>query len=265
MAPLPAPTAVPGGTPDSPARDGRPTGRAVKAADAAGGRYKYAASCVPKPEGWRGRGRTGSPGEAAGAWLPPAAAGRPSNAPRVMLPRRPRRTVPRGHAISLAQPRSSAALSLFPSPSSPRPAWSPEQLSPRTAPHRCLGWRGGKPLYRRKRAAHGLRWGSGASRRPRLPPSRCCGEPATPQRRRRGPAPRPGCGWPGLPRPPAPGRGEQRRFNLAFMCHRVRERVLQGGANVKHLDGGTAGAHGGGGGGRRRGARPRRSAVRQMR
>lgn len=50
----------------------------------------------------------------------------------------------------------------------------------------------------------------------------------------------------GCPSPPSPGAGEQRCFNLAFMCHRVRERVLQDGANVKHLDGGTADAHGAG-------------------
>lgn len=51
----------------------------------------------------------------------------------------------------------------------------------------------------------------------------------------------------GSPSPPGPGAAEQRRFNLAFMCHRVREGVLRGGANVKHLDGGTGGARGGGG------------------
>lgn len=62
-------------------------------------------------------------------------------------------------------------------------------------PTGASGGGGGGSPYRRKRAAHGLRWGSGASRRPPLPssfppslPSRCCGEPASPRRRRRAPA-----------------------------------------------------------------------------
>lgn len=63
---------------------------------------------------------------------------------------------------------------------------------------------------------------------------------------------------------PSPEAGKQRRFNLAFMCHGVSERVLLRGANVKHLDGGRA-RGGRGGGGRRVAARRllRPSVVRQ--
>lgn len=54
--------------------------------------------------------------------------------------------------------------------------------------------------------------------------------------------------------PLSPGAGPQHRFNLAFMCHRARERLSRGGGNAEHLDGGTAAVHGGGGRGRARAA-----------
>lgn len=196
-APLPAPTAVPGEWGEARLLCRRP-GRAPPGADrkssSGWGRPVQIRYFVPLPKrgGWRGRGRTSSPGEAAGAWLPPALAGLPPNAPpRARQPRRPGVTVPLGCATSLAQPRSPAASSLFPSPSSPRPAWSPEQRSPRTAPRRCLGWRGGgKPLSEEAgspRAPVGL-WSLPPAAAAFLPPSRCCGEPASPRRRRRAPA-----------------------------------------------------------------------------
>lgn len=154
----------------------------------------------PKSGGWRGQAGTGSLGEAAGARLPPAAAGRlPNDAATVAS-----QDGPPGCAASLAQTRIGCfesisllfqdglrgARSRFPHGRRTTGASDGEGASP----------------YRRKRTAPGLRSGSRVSRRPPLPPSRCCREPAALRRRRRGPAPRPGCGWPGVPHAPVPWR-----------------------------------------------------------
>lgn len=167
-APLPAPTAEPGGTRAPPL----PPGRAPRGADrkSGSGRRKPVRMCCfvcPPRSGAGGEGSDGLPGGSSGV---PAATGRPMSdvatlASQVGAPG--------------AQPRSSAALSLFPSPSSPCPAWSPEQLSPRPALHRCLEWRWGKPLPEEAAPTgsggaleppagrHRLRPGAAGSRQPR--------------------------------------------------------------------------------------------------
>lgn len=135
-APLPAPTAVPGGAPSCPtaaARDALPTGRTEKAAQTGEGRCKRAASAVPQSGGLAGTG-----------WD----------------------RLPRG---------SRGVRSSFP-------------LGRR--PTGASGGRGGKPT------------GSGGVLEP---PAGAASIPLL--RGTGGPAPRPGCGWPGVPRPPAPERG----------------------------------------------------------
>lgn len=225
-APLPAPTAVPGGTRAPPL----PPGRAPRGADgkSGSGRRKPAPMrCFVCP-----LRSDGLPGESSGV---PAATGRPASDAATLASQDGAPGAVRHARPSLA-PRLLRA-----SPSSPCPAWSPGQVSPRPALHRCLEWPWGKPLPEEAAPT-----GSGGAPPPVSPPS------TIPVLR--------GVGGVGARAGlrvvgslcPSPRAGPQHRFNLAFMCHRARER-LYGAAVTRNTwtaapRARTAGASGCGGG-----------------
>lgn len=185
-------------------------------------------SCVPSDRGLAGMARTGSPG----CRLPPAA-------PRLMLPRWPRRTVHPGLRCKPGPASSMGCFEPISLPFQPLSCVEPRAAFPRAGAPQMPRW--GKPLPEEAAPA-----GSAGALEPPAGRRRA-GAAGSGSSARRGPVPLGGPAAGGrIALGPSPGAGPQHRFNLAFMCHRVRARLLRGGGNAKHLDGGTAAAHGGG-------------------